>query len=72
MALLESRARAEMEGVRLDTRRRLPNLVRICEKLLQHAGKSLSAALVSCQEVGEGLVRWPPTRPPGRAAAPAP
>jgi hypothetical protein len=34
-----------MEGARLDSPRRLPNLIRICEKLGQHAGKSLSAAL---------------------------
>jgi hypothetical protein len=26
---------------------------------------------VSCQKVGEDLLRWPPTRPPGRATAPA-
>jgi Transposase Tn5 dimerisation domain len=38
-------AHREMRGARLDTPRRLPNLIRICEKLGQHAGKSLSAAL---------------------------
>jgi hypothetical protein len=34
-----------MHGARLDTARRLPNLVLICEKLHQQPGKSFSAAL---------------------------
>ena len=45
MSLTQDWARAEMQGARLDTPRRLPNLIRIGEKLAQNAGKSLSAAL---------------------------
>src|SRR4029450_8514846 len=45
MSLTQDWARAEMHGARLDTPRRFPNLIRICEKLAQNAGKSLSAAL---------------------------
>jgi Transposase DNA-binding len=45
LSLTQGWARAEMQGARLDTPRRLPNLIRICENLAQNAGKSLSAAL---------------------------
>jgi hypothetical protein len=45
VALTEGWAWKEMRGARLDTPRRLPNLVRTCEKLFANAGKSLSAAL---------------------------
>src|SRR4029453_16891106 len=73
MSLTQDWARAEMHGARLDTPRRFPNLIRICEKLAQNAGKSLSAALGNATPQAPSpplLVPSPPPPPPARRARP--
>ena len=45
MAMNQGWAAVEMKTARLDDARRRPNLIRICERLAEQPGKSLSAAL---------------------------